>query len=577
MRNRRSVCGALAAGALLVTCSPPDRPPESANASTDGFCESVEPRVDAFVRRMDRERPPPPGDPRYGGTVVFSQGGDFPGGMNVFVGSSHEAFQHQLFVNLMSLIRYDEDLEPRPWLARSWEMADDSTSITFRLRDDVFWHDGVRTSAWDVAFTYERVTDPATGFPNAAFWENYVPGPAGVEVADSFTVTVRLARPHAEPLDAWRALAIMPEHLLRDVPPSELADHPFGTVCPVGNGPFVFVEHRPGESWTFRANPAFPEGLGGRPFVDRYVLRIIPEAATQLAELLTEGTDVYLAPPFEYVEQILEAPHLELRHFLSRSYVFLGWNGRRDRLSDARVRRALTMAIDRRGIVDAILGGYGRVTQTSVPPYHWAYAPDLEDALVYDPAGAARLLDEAGWRDRDGDGIRENAEGDPLRVELEYNQGNPQRTQIAEVIQAQLGSVGVDLALEVVEYGTLTAEITDPERDFDAFLLGWANEFKLDDRDLFHSARIDGAYAFAGTRNPELDRLLDTLQLVVDRDAARPLWHRYQEILVEEQPYTFLFFNDRLVGMNRRLENVRMDVRGDWVNLKDWWIDPGQR
>ncbi|HZD06077.1 MAG TPA: ABC transporter substrate-binding protein, partial [Longimicrobiales bacterium] len=181
--------GALVGAALLVTCSTRDRPPEGTISSADGFCEAVEPRVDAFVRRMEQERPPPD-DPRYGGTVVFSQGGDIPGGMNVFAGSDYVAFQHQLFVNLMSLIRYDEELMPEPWLARSWELADDTSSITFRLRDDVFWHDGVRTSAYDVAFTYERVTDPETGFPNAAFWENYVPGSAGVEVADSFTVTV---------------------------------------------------------------------------------------------------------------------------------------------------------------------------------------------------------------------------------------------------------------------------------------------------------------------------------------------------------------------------------------------------
>jgi ABC-type transport system substrate-binding protein len=138
--------------------------------------------------------------------------------------------------------------------------------------------------------------------------------------------------------------------------------------------------------------------------------------------------------------------------------------------------------------------------------------------------------------------------------------------------------VGVDLVLTVLEYATLRDRITDTEsRDYDAFLLGWANDFKLGDADLFHSERSGGPLAFAGVRNPELDVLIDTLDVIPDREGARPLWRRYQELLVAEQPYAFLYFPDRLVGYNRRLRDVRMDVRGYLVNLKDWWIDPARR
>ena len=569
------VCSALL---LLGSCGVSEDAPPGPEGTALSFCERVLPRVEAFVARSEEVMNPPPDDPRYGGTVAISIGGDLPGGLNAFAATGHESFQHQLHVGLMSLLRYDASLEMQPYLAESWELDADTTRITFHLRDDVYWHDGERTDAYDVAFTYQRMTDPGTGYPNASYWEHYVPGPSGVEVIDSFTVAVRIARPHAEPLHPWRAVAVMPEHLLGDVPPEALADHPFGTVCPVGNGPFVFVEHRPSERWTFRANPAFPAGLGGRPFVDRYVLRAIPEPATQLAELLTEGTDVYLAPPLEHVDQITGSSDLDVLSFPSRQYAFIAWNQRRPVLSDARVRRALSLALDRQGIVDAILGGHGSVAQTTVPPFHWAYDPDLGGPSSRDTAEARRLLEEAGWTDRDGDGTLENAEGAPLTIEIEYNLGNPQRAQIAEVVQAQLREVGVDLDLAVVEYTTLEARITNPDRrDYDAFFLGWANDFKLGDGDLFHSERIDGPFAFAGVRNPEMDVLMDTLQLIVDRDDARPLWRRYQELLIEEQPYAFLYFPDRLVGINRRLHGVTMDVRGDLVNLKDWWIDPAGR
>src|SRR5690606_5639777 len=111
-------------------------------------------------------------------------------------------------------------------------------------------------------------------------------GPDGIEVIDDFTVRFHL-EPHADFLDPFRPVAILPEHLLGDVPHQQLRQHPYGTQCPVGNGPFVFAEHRPQERWVFEANPAFPEPLGGRPFVDRYVYRVIPEQTTLLTELLT--------------------------------------------------------------------------------------------------------------------------------------------------------------------------------------------------------------------------------------------------------------------------------------------------
>jgi len=578
MRFPCGVRGTCATVLVLSACHGPEGPPASETTTSSAtFCERVLPRVEAFMARMEEEHPVPD-DPRYGGTVVVSAGVEIPGGMNAFTADSDEAFQHQLNVNLMSLLRYGPDLELEPYLAESWEVSADTTAVTFHLRDDVYWHDGERTDAYDVAFTYERATDPETRYRNAAHWQHYVPGPEGVEVLDSLTVTVHIARPHAEPLNPWQAVAVMPEHLLADVPAGELGGHPFGTVCPVGNGPFVFLEHRPNESWTFGANPAFPEGLGGRPFVDRYVFRRIPEPATLLAELLTEGTDVYLGPPLEHLDQIVGEPHLDTLSFPSRGYDFIAWNQRRPMLADARVRMALSMALDRQGIVEAILGGHGRIAHSTVPPFHWAYDIAPEGAVVYDPDEARRLLEEAGWTDGDGDGIREDSAGDPLRIQLDYALGSQRRSQTAEVAKAQLREVGVDLVLNVFGYTTLVDRVTDTvSRDYDAFLLGWANDFKLGDADLFHSERIGQPLAFAGVRNPELDLLIDTLDLISNRAEARPLWHRYQELLIAEQPYTFLYFPDRLVGYNRRLRDLRMDVRGYLVNLGDWWIDPAGR
>jgi len=131
---------------------------------------------------------------------------------------------------------------------------------------------------------------------------------------------------------------------------------------------------------------------------------------------------------------------------------------------------------------------------------------------------------------------------------------------------------------QVLEFGTMIAQMTGPERDFDAAIFGWTLGLgRIDDTSFFHSERMDEPYGFAGTNSPQIDRLLDTLQLIVDREEALPFWREYQRVILEEQPYTFIYFDDRLDGVNRRLRDVQMDARGEWVNIKDWWIPLEER
>jgi peptide/nickel transport system substrate-binding protein len=546
-------------------------------ASSEPFCQEVLPAVAAFMEEA-REEHPVPDDPRYGGTVVLGNYGEIADGMNVAVSTDYVAAQHQQFVNLMTLIDYDEATEPRPYLAESWEVAEDNASVTFHLRRDVRWHDGEQTDAHDVAFTYETVTDPATGFANSSWWDDYVQGPDGVEVVDDFTVTIRL-RPHGDFLDPFRALAILPEHLLGDVPRDQLRQHPFGVQCPVGNGPFVFVSHSPQDRWVFEANPAFSPSLGGRPFIDRYVYRVVTEQSTLLAELLTEGIDIYMAPPPDQAEQILADPDLDLFHNPARQYVFVAWNARRAQLSDARVRRALSMGTNREEIVDAILQGYGTVANSGVPPFHWAYDESAASSIDYDPEAAAALLTEAGWVDRDGDGTRENEDGVPLEISIKYNTGNQLRQDIAEIMDAQLDDIGVAVRPEVVDWTTLLEQIQEPDRrEFDGVVMGWIAEYKLDDTNLFHSERVDQPNALSGTKNPEIDRLLQELRQTVERDDdALALWREYQLAIMQEQPYTFFYFPERLAGVNKRVRDVTMDTRGEWLNIREWHLDPATR
>ncbi len=327
-----------------------------------------------------------------------------------------------------------------------------------------------------------------------------------MEVVDDSTVTFHM-RPHADFLDAWRATAILPEHLLADVPPERLIQHPYNEVCPVGNGPFVFVEHRPSDRWVFEANPAFPAELGGRPYVDRLVHRVIPEQTTLLTELLTGGIQVYIGAQPDQARQIQSGPDVDLLSFTHREVAFVAWNARRPQLADKRVRRALTMGVDRQRIVQAVLQGYGQVANSTIPPTNWQYDPDVVPDIPYDPDGARVLLDQAGWRDRDGDGVRENEAGVPLRITLKYNQGAQQRQTIAELMQAQLADIGVAIRPLVVDVSSLNEQLFTPAKDFDAAVLSWIMDFRQDDRDMFDSRRLEGPYSLSGTRQPTVGSL----------------------------------------------------------------------
>lgn len=509
---------------------------------------------------------------RFGGTLVVGTINDIPD-INPLTSTDYNANQLQQFVLFAPLVAYNEKLEPVPWLAKSWELNADTTELTFHLRNDVYWHDGPKTTAYDVKFSYDRVRDPETGFPNEAFWTHY----GEATVVDSFTVRVKL-EPHADFMDPWRAFSPAPEHVLKGIPAAQLRNQPFSTRAPVGNGPFRFVSHAQGQSWTFEANDRWPKELGGRPYVDRIVYRVIPEPTTLLTELLAGTIDYYIAPTTDQAAQIEQNPNTRLISYPDRQFVLISWNGRRPLFADVNVRRALTMAIDRPAIVEGVRRGYGELANSTVPPFYWNYNPDAGADLTYDPEAARRLLAQAGWRDTDGDGIVEK-DGRPFRFTLNTNMGNRERQDITEIVQAQLRAVGVDAQPQVMEWGTLLDRLQREPRDYDAAVVGWVTEFRIDDSDLFscEKLRAKAPFQWAGYCNPTTDVYLDTLPRIADRAAARPLWMEYQARIAHDQPFTFLFYTRRLEGVHERMRNVHPDARGDWVGASRWFLDPRLR
>lgn len=541
-------------------------------ASTVAYCQPVVEAVRAY-HAAEAARHPLPDDPRYGGTVVVAGGGDLLGGLNALATADQTTLETELYLVHTTLLRLDAELKLQPYLAESWVEGEGGRGVTFRLRDDVRWHDGRPVTVDDVAFTYRRAMDPATGFSNSAWFRAM--SPDGIEVIDDRTIRFDYP-PHAEALHPFAHLAIMPVHLLGDVAPEDYGDHPFATECPVGSGPYLFESMTPGDQWVLRGNPGFPEALGGRPFLDRYVYRVITSSSTRAGELAAGGVDVALALAPADAPLVEGSPRRRLVAIPSRSYTFVGWNTQLPELADPRVRTALALATDRVALVEALRGAYGTVAETGVPDFHWAHDPTLVGP-THDPDAARALLDEAGWTDRDGDGVRENSDGLLLRIALITN-ANAERESIGRVLVDQLAMVGVRVDFRVLDIGALQARVMVPgSRDFGALIMGFSPDFNIDETPFFHTASASHPFGWSVLADPEVDRLLDTLPLVAERARALPLWSAYQRRIIALQPFMYLYFSERLNGVVADLVGVDFDLRGDLVGAPRWHRGPEGR
>lgn len=506
------------------------------------------------------------GAPRAGGTVIVGMRADFAG-FNPITNTAQytdELIKYALFT---PLIQYDENLEVRPYLAESWELLGD-TGVVFSLRRDVRWHDGQPVTAEDVVFTFDLAKDPATG---SLIGSAYITEVARAEVVDSYTVRFTFARPHAQALeDFW--WPPVPKHLLEGIAPEDLRNAPFNR-APVGSGPYRFVEWRANERLVLEPNPDFPEALGGPPALERVVFRIVPDPSTLLTELLTGRLQVDIPVVPDQAAQIEENANLELFAFPSRTVYFIGWNTRREPFTDARVRRAMTHAINRQEIIEALLEGYGSPATSTIPPWSPLY-PETVEPLPYDPQQAMRLLEEAGWTDRNGDGIRENAAGRPLRFTL-LSSDAPLNRNVVAVVQSQLRQVGVDAQVRSLEFQTLLTQ--HRARDFDAVLQTWVlDNFQVASAPaaLFHSrwADVPRSANRSSFANPRADSLIDAGAAETDPERAREIWAAFTELLNQEQPFTFMFWLDELAGVSRTLGGVVMDPRGEFVSIADWHV-----
>jgi peptide/nickel transport system substrate-binding protein len=510
--------------------------------------------------------PAPPAAPEARRLVIGVRG-DVTS-LNVYTAAS--AFDQEVADLIYPRLAYEEDdfqQGPptfRPGLASSWDLSPDGTRLTFHLDRRAAWSDGRPVTAADVLLSHRAARSPEVAWAGIDVKEFIQEASA----PDARTVTYRFGRVYPYQLMDAVEGNILPARVFEKVPLAEWPKRAF-LEAPVAGGPFRLKRYERGALIELERNPGYLKAP--LPRIDAVVFRVIPDEETLLNELLSGGIDVMENVPVRAASRVEAAPRLRLLRVPDLSYTFICWNTARPLFSDARVRRALTLAIDREAIIEGLLPGVGRPAAGPVLSFLWARDPELKP-LPFDPDAARRLLKEAGWEDRDGDGVLER-DGRPFRFDLETNQGAGQRADAARMAAAQLAKIGVQAVPRVVETGAFIAR--HEAHDFDAFVGSWRESTKVDLRSNFHSAARDGGYNYGQYRSPELDRVIDRARAERDPKAARALWIEAQRIIARDQPYTFLFERDRLHAVPRDLRLPRLGPRSLYAGLEEWSWAPG--
>jgi peptide/nickel transport system substrate-binding protein len=511
--------------------------------------------------------------PRRGGSITTAWIAE-PGGINEYTTPASLATRELLTMVFSRLRQEQPDFSEHPptfapELAASYDWSPDHLTLTFHLRPDMVWSDGVPITAEDVRWTWQAQTDPAVSW-DSAFMKREI---RDVEVVDPHTARFHFKRAYAKQMADVNEGVILPKHVWGQLPFAkwrESAD--WFKEHAVFSGPFVIASWKPQQEIVLKRNERYFEKA--RPYLDRVVLRVVLDPGSILVRLLNGEADFTAQVPPSDAPRIKAAPRLDLIAYWSNLYVFVAWNNTDPLFSDRDVRRALTMAIDRQAIVDTILGPYGRIAVSPIIASVWAHDRSLKP-LPYDPAGARRILESKGWKDSDGDGVIDR-DGKPFAFELPSNAGNQQRADAAVMIQEQLKKVGIRVTPRVLEFNTLVAKSNSGQ--LPALILGMSLDTSLDLTGNFHSSSIPGPHHegsnFQRYSNPEVDRLIDRIAAQPDIQSARPALDQLQEILYRDQPVTFLWESQRLAPVNKRIHGANPNTFSSFFNLKDWWVEP---
>jgi peptide/nickel transport system substrate-binding protein len=524
--------------------------------------------------------PPPPTptvDPRLGGRLNVRLSHDLEKLTPLQLADDVEAgWIVRLFYP--GLTRLDDHLRPQPDLAESWTVSPDGLAITFTLRPDLRWSDGVTLTAADVRFTWDmlRTWEPRLGVQ--ADLHDYV---AAVTTPTTRTVTFVLNRRLAGLL-ADASFPVLPEHVWGDLPAQSLLETDLlGT--PVSSGPVLLKERWPGQALVLERNPGY---YGPALFLGQIAFLVAPNE--QVAEVALREGDLHLAlvPPAAYYSLATEPSQVPLRlaRYPAAQYTFVGFNLRPGYpLADPLVRQAWALALDKEALVAAATGGEGIPLWSPILPPSWAYDAELPHT-TQNLEQARGLLATAGWSDSDGDGIVEKA-GRPLRVRLFVRADVPERVAACQQMAGLLAQVGISVEVIPSDFASVLAAKLRPPYDFDALCMQWRDLGPDPDLFyLFHSSQAwqgpddqrQNLYNFVGYESEEADRLILAGRDNYDPARRRDSYVQLQRLLAQDLPYYMLWADPVYLAADAHLTTdegpVNLETPTFFWNVEKWYL-----
>ncbi|HKG27143.1 MAG TPA: ABC transporter substrate-binding protein, partial [Thermomicrobiales bacterium] len=462
------------------------------------------------------------------------------------------------------VIQDPTDASYKPGLAESWEVAPDGTSYTFKLRSGVTFHDGTPLDAEALKFNFDRIADPAT---KSGFAASLLGPYAGSEVVDPLTVRVTFKEPYAPLLDS------LSQAFLGIVSPA--AVQKFGTdfgVNPVGAGPFVFKEWAKQDHLTLVKNPDYTWASPvfahqGAAYLDEVTFKFIPESATRTGTLESGETalieavaesDLEIVQGEGYQLLVGQAPGLPTTLLI---------NTAKAPTDDPAVRRALIQATDAQEIIDTVFfGAYNRAT-APLATVSWAYNPEVAPVFAFDPEGAAKTLDEAGWT-LNGE-YREKG-GQRLAIDFFFSAAWDGGTY-GELWQSQLRKIGIELTIKQIDVSARIETAQNGQTNIVAN--GWISSDPIILEHLFHSKNIGVGYSWTFYKDPQLDQILDQGRAEVDHDKRKALYAQAQQIIADQSLVVPLADLASLNGLRASVHDVKIDSRGWYRWLYDAWVE----
>ncbi|NMC00377.1 MAG: hypothetical protein GYA35_08880 [Thermoanaerobaculaceae bacterium] len=476
------------------------------------------------------------------------------------------------------LFDMDKDMHLIPVLVESYKFSEDGLSLTLNLRKDVKWHDGKPFTADDVIFTFDAINDKSVEAINkrAAFEKV-----SEYKKVDNYTVLVKFKEQYAPVLYDF-VMYIVPKHIY-EYPKGKgekFNSHP-NNEQPIGSGPYKFVSWKRGESVTLKANLDY---FNGSPFIEDIIFRIMPSLETEYSSFLTDSVDLTRLSP-ELWENVQNDTSIKskanLLEYPSRQYFYIGWNedGSNPFFNNKNVRTAMTYAINVDAFINKILKGHALPCTGPFYPGSDFCDPEVVP-LKYSPEKAIALLEQEGYKDTNGNGIRDK-NGIELEFECIYAQEARDYQRFLEFFQNDLKRVGVSMKLRPVEWSVFLKRTHTHK--FESFLSGYSYGDDPNPFMMYHSsmAKLLPSGEGAGENdvsysNPEVDKLLEEQLRETNPEKRAQILRKIHKIVYEDQPYTYLVVPKNLVAINKRFQNVEYSQKGYglftfYPALLKWW------